>query len=598
MNSLYDLFRNMNKTDRKKFYFIQILLLLSSIAESVGLLSIAPFMSMVTDNSLIDSNQYLSTLYTYFNFQGHIDFIIFFGLFVLLFLIFGNLFTIYVLWKYSQFGYSFGQEISKKLFYHYMTKNYLYHKSNNSSKLISNISQEANRLLTSVIQPFLLINSRVFIAFIMIAILAFVNFHILLVVLIIFSSLYVFIYKIVKVKLKLNGQNITESNHQRFKYLSEGFIGYKDIVVNGNIDRVIDEFNFHSDILAKSYTINQFISKSPKFILETITFSLIIILTLYSIYFMKAESSDFITVLSIFALSGYRLLPAFQQIFSSYAVIKSNINSLEVLKYDLYASFKELKNKENNQHKGLSFNKSIEFKNTSFAYSNNDLILDNINITIQKNTIVGFVGASGSGKSTLIDILMGLIKPQSGNIYIDGKVLEEDNIKQWISKIGYVPQSIYLSDSSIMENIAFGLKIKDIDIEQVRKTAIIANIDKHIESLPEKYYTNVGERGMKLSGGQIQRIGIARALYNNPDVLIFDEATSALDSITEGVIMELIHKLGHKKTIIIIAHRINTLIGADNIFILKKGEILDSGRYNDLIEKSDFFKKIATSIKD
>ena len=164
------------------------------------------------------------------------------------------------------------------------------------------------------------------------------------------------------------------------------------------------------------------------------------------------------------------------------------------------------------------------------------------------------------------------------------------NIKQWISKIGYVPQSIYLSDSSIMENIAFGLKIKDIDIEQVRKTAIIANIDKHIESLPEKYYTNVGERGMKLSGGQIQRIGIARALYNNPDVLIFDEATSALDSITEGVIMELIHKLGHKKTIIIIAHRINTLIGADNIFILKKGEILDSGRYNDLIEKSDLYK--------
>jgi ABC-type multidrug transport system fused ATPase/permease subunit len=230
----------------------------------------------------------------------------------------------------------------------------------------------------------------------------------------------------------------------------------------------------------------------------------------------------------------------------------------------------------------------------SFRYPGADReALDDVGLLIQKNTTVGIVGPTGSGKTTLVDILLGLLAPTRGTVLVDGVELTHDNMRAWRSRMGYVPQHIYLADDSISSNIAFGLSPRQIDVDRVRHAARLANLDDFIErELPRRYDTQVGERGIRLSGGQRQRIGIARALYHDPDVLIFDEATSALDGITEDVIINAIRSLARRKTIVLIAHRFSTIRDCDVIYMLENGSITDSGSYSELSERSLAFRDL------
>ena len=236
-------------------------------------------------------------------------------------------------------------------------------------------------------------------------------------------------------------------------------------------------------------------------------------------------------------------------------------------------------------------------REVSFSYQKSDLpVLNKIDLNMEHNTTVGLVGATGSGKTTLVDILLGLLTPETGSIRVDGKEIDKKNLSAWQKNLGYVPQSIYLTDDTVEKNIAFAVSEEEIDSKQVKIAAQMANLDEFIQTLPEKYQTIVGERGVRLSGGQRQRIGIARALYHNPRVLVLDEATSALDGITENAIMDAIHNLSHKKTIIMIAHRLSTVKECDVIHMMKEGEIIESGIYKELINKNEEFKKMANTL--
>lgn len=247
-----------------------------------------------------------------------------------------------------------------------------------------------------------------------------------------------------------------------------------------------------------------------------------------------------------------------------------------------------------NQVFNIAKTKNIRLNNVSFTYPNKDIsALNDININIPVNTTVGFVGESGSGKSTTIDILLGLISPTIGQLMLDNVVIDDKNRQFWQKNIGFVPQSIFLSEGSIAENIAFGLRKEDIDLDKVHNAVKLAHLESLVESLSEGVNTKVGERGVQISGGQRQRIGIARALYNQADVLVFDEATSALDGITEKVIMNAINELSGQKTIVLIAHRLKTVKNCDIIYLMEQGKVVEQGTYQQLINNNSTFKEMA-----
>jgi ABC-type multidrug transport system fused ATPase/permease subunit len=292
---------------------------------------------------------------------------------------------------------------------------------------------------------------------------------------------------------------------------------------------------------------------------------------------------DTIPIISLYIFAGYRLMPALQTIYSSFSQIAFVSSSLEKLDNDIKNFLPFNKNEDQGI---LLFNKSISLKNICYNYPKTSrLALQNIYINIPAKSTIGLIGTTGSGKTTLVDVILGLLEPQKGSLEVDGKLITKKNLRSWQKSIGYVPQHIYLSDASIASNIAFGVDSKDFSYEAVENAAKIANLhDFVINELSNQYQTTIGERGVKLSGGQRQRIGIARALYHKPKLLIFDEATSALDNQTEHAVMEAVNNIGKNITIILIAHRLNTLKKCDLIYRFEKGQIISQASFEEVIK--------------
>jgi HlyD family secretion protein len=298
--------------------------------------------------------------------------------------------------------------------------------------------------------------------------------------------------------------------------------------------------------------------------------------------------------LSVYALAGFKLLPALQQTYGSIARIKGNLSAYDSIRDDLKDINAETGAEVQTNQQVWSKHNEINLKDITFCYPNKIIpALKSVSLTIKPNSTVGFIGTSGSGKSTLADVIIGLIKPQQGEIIIDGVPLIKNNSRAWKNKIGFVPQSIFLTEGTIAENVAFGIQQDLIDYDQVEKALKLSHMKEWVSGLKLGTQTKVGERGVQLSGGQRQRIGIARALYYEADVLVFDEATSALDGITEKIIMEAIHEFKGQKTLIMIAHRLKTIQKCDQIFMMEKGCVIANGTYQQLLEKNEMFKKMS-----
>lgn len=337
------------------------------------------------------------------------------------------------------------------------------------------------------------------------------------------------------------------------------------------------------------------VSQLPRYFIEAIAFGGMIILVLV----LMASGDTFVNILPILALyafAGYRLIPSLQIIYGAFILMRFIGPTLDLLHKDLVNL--QSYEKKVQETSVLPFTKSIVLNNINFNYSNSDKpALKKINLTIPVNSKVGIVGSTGSGKTTLVDIILGLLDTSEGTVKVDNNPITHLNKRSWQKNIGYVPQQIYLSDASVAENIAFGVNEKNIDLKSVERASKIANLhDFVINEMLEGYNSKVGERGVRLSGGQRQRIGIARALYHNPKLLILDESTSALDSITEQAVMDAMHNLGDKITIILIAHRLSTVKNCDNIFVLDQGKLQAEGRYNELNKSNQIFKEMSGAI--
>jgi ABC-type multidrug transport system fused ATPase/permease subunit len=581
--------------EKRQLYYLFAAMIIMAVIEVSGVSSIMPFMSVVATPDLINSNDLLNWLFTTLHFSSSNAFLLFLGVTVLVILVINNLCTALITWLIFRFTWMRNHSLSKRLLANYLQQPYVFFLNRNTADLEKNIMDEVRIVIVGIFNPLLMMVKNSVLTLFVFSLLIFIDPMLAFFVSIVIGGAYFVLFTFVNRTLNRIGVKRAEANRLRFKIASEALSGIKEIKVLGRAPYFLKNFAVHSYRLSHSHALKSVISKVPKYAFEVIAFGGILLMVLYFI----AKNQDVgrtIPLLSLYAFAGYRLMPALQTIFTGASEIRYTIPALDVLYYDLKNGHSEGEGslKNYNLLRPLPLKSSLKFNHVSYSYPDQDeSVLKNLSFEIPAHSTIGLVGFTGSGKTTLIDLVLGLLEPQEGELLVDERPIKGMNLIEWQRNIGYVSQDIFLIDDTVKRNIGFGLMDDEIDDNAIRKAATIADLNDFIEGeLPNGYETIVGERGVRLSGGQRQRIGIARSLYHDPEVLILDEATSALDGITEDKVMQAIHNLKHKKTIIIIAHRVSTLRKCDQIYVIEKGQISEQGSYRQLMETSDYFKEI------
>jgi ABC-type multidrug transport system fused ATPase/permease subunit len=554
---LKQLWQILSPLDKRKVIYVLVLIIGMAFIESAGVISIMPFLAVLSNPEVIESNHYLKLLYGFTGSSDTQNFIVYLGFLSLTIVICSTVFKIVTQYAVNRFASLQRHYFATRLLKIYLQQNYEFFIQRNSATLVKNVLSEVDQLIWTMILPALSLMSYGIILLFMVGILLFYDPLMAFTTAFVLGLFYASIYMLVREKLTQIGQEFAQANKERYQTCQEALAGIKDVMINNAKQGYIEQFEQSSRIFARHIATRDTLGQIPLNIIETVGYGCLIGLAMILIVSGK-DVSHILPVLGLYGFAAYRMLPAAQNIYRSISQIKFSEQVLSILKLEFSLEKNESFDNLNADIQKLTFDKSIRLKNISFAYPNRpeQFIFDKFNIEIKKNSSMGIIGKSGSGKSTLMDIMLGLLQPQQGKIYIDELELTTDNIGAWRDMVGYVPQFIYLVDKSIAENIAFGVPKSEIDIEQVKYVAKLAQIDGLItQQLPQGYDTIVGERGVMLSGGQRQRVGIARALYKNPQVLFMDEATSALDNETELAVNEAIQSLNGKMTMVIIAHR-------------------------------------------
>tara|TARA_B100001093_G_scaffold163411_1_gene155777 strand:+ start:4596 stop:6356 length:1761 start_codon:yes stop_codon:yes gene_type:complete len=575
-----ELWKNLDKNKRVKFFFLIIIMIFASFAEVISIGAVIPFLGAMTAPERIMEISYLQPVIAYMNITDSKNLLLFFTIIFVVAALFSGSMRLFLLWFQTRLGHSVGASIGIEIYRRTLFQPYSLHVTRNSSEVISGITQKASVVVELILIPvFTLIGSTLILLSILTALIL-IDPFIALFTFMGFGSIYFLIIKLTQTGLLNDGNIINNERVKIIKSLQEGLGGIRDVLLSGSQMIYIENFKKSEIPMRRSLARINILTMSPRFIIESLGMILIAFLA-YSLSNRPEGISSAIPILGAFALGAQRLLPILQQAYSGWQTIRGGqaqfSDAIDLLNQSMPSYIEKSGSK-------VEFNECIELKNISFSYDpKSPKVLKNICLKINKGQKIGFIGKTGSGKSTLLDITMGLLNPSQGNFIVDDQTITPKNQRFWQKNIAHVPQTIFLSDSSIKENIAFGIPKNKIDDQLVKDSARKAQISETIESWEKKYDTSVGERGIKLSGGQRQRIGIARALYNNANVLIFDEATSALDNKTENQVMSELEDLEDNLTILMVAHRLTTLKNCDLIVELDNGKIKSIGTYSEII---------------
>lgn len=581
----------LDANELKKLCFLLIMILIMALLEMMGVASVLPFMAILANPDIVETNNILKTIFEFsnkFGIENNHQFLFAMGIVVFVLLIFSLIFKALTTYFQLRFIFLLEYSLSKRLVTGYLHQPYNWFLNRHSSDIGKTILSEVGQVVGSGINQIVEIIAKSMVVIALTTLLILTNPKLALIVGFVLGVAYWLIYKFTKNYLDYIGKKRLKSNEFRFKSISEAFSAAKEIKVGGLEEAYIKRYAEPARFFALFQATASAVSQLPRFALEAIAFGGVILMILY----LMAITGDFdnaLPVISLYVFAGYRLLPALQQIYASFSKLAFFGPSFN----NLYDDFKNIYPIKLNQNKDiLSLNKEIILKDIYYNYPNaSRTALKGINLKIPVKTTVGLVGATGSGKTTTVDIILGLLEAQKGDLEVDGQIINKQNSRAWQRSIGYVPQNIYLSDDTISANIAIGIESKDINQEAVEKACKIANLHDFISNeLPNKYQTTIGERGIRLSGGQRQRIGIARALYHEPKVLILDEATSSLDNLTERKVMDEVNKLSKDITVIIIAHRLSSIKKCDKIFYLENGRIKNQGTFDELVDLDDNFR--------
>jgi ATP-binding cassette, subfamily B, bacterial PglK len=563
---------------KRQAALLVLMMIFGTILEVAGIGLVIPLLSFLIDKNAIIENQFIQSFIPNNVDLSQVNFLVWGMSILIVVYIIKTVFLTFLSWRISKTVYGLEEKLSKELYKKYLNQSFAFHLEHNSGQLIQNVSGEVNQL-ASIIMGGLNLIAEIFVVLgiaILLLLIEPLGTFISIFILIVFSFLY---FSLFKGRLLIWGQQRQAAEGKRIQHLQQGFGGIKDVKLFGSANQLLSSFSIHNTMFTKMNMLQHFFNTVPRFFIELIAVLILGFLFIILSLDGNIDPKGLIPIVGLFAVAAFRLMPSANRILVS-------VQTLRYATPIINTVFKELTMQDDIQSKNKSetliFNKTISFSNVSFSYlKTKSNALNNINFEIAKGSCIGIIGKSGSGKSTLINLLLGLLNPTKGNILIDETDLQE-NIRGLQDQIGYVPQDIFLLDDTLRNNIAYGVNSTDIDFYKIEKAIELSQLKDYIDNLHKGLDSLVGERGVKISGGQRQRIGIARALYNDPNILVLDEATSALDGNTEKELMDAINKLHGIKTIIIVAHRLSTIKNCDYIYKLENGEIVNKG--NDLGE--------------
>ena len=569
---------------RGQFGLLLILMIVASFAEIISIGAVLPFLAVLTAPERIFQLPVAQPFIKMIGFTSSnqllLPLTILFGIAA----IFSGAIRLFLLWASTRLSYAIGADLSISIYRRTLYQPYSVHVSRNSSEIISGITSKTAVVISSLTNVLNFISSAIILLAILVTLVS-IDLFIALAAFGGFGLLYGLIIQVTRKNLLANSKRISLESTKVIKSLQEGLGGIRDVLIDGS-QAVYCQIYRNSDLpMRRAQGNNLFVSSSPRYALEVLGMMLIAVLA-YVLARQPDGIAKAIPVLGALALGAQRMLPILQQAYGSWSGIQGYQASLKDALVLLDQPLPDYVDQPSSQQ--LPFREQINLNNLSFRYTEQTpWVLRNLDLTIPKGSRIGFIGVTGSGKSTVLDIVMGLLEPTEGSLEIDDQKVTTENNRAWQAHIAHVPQAIYLADSTIEENIAFGVPKGKIDHNKVKQAAQKAQIADIIETWPNKYQTYVGERGIRLSGGQRQRIGIARALYKQADVIIFDEATSALDNETEQAVMHAIESLGNDLTVLIIAHRLTTLRNCTQVVELGDGGIKRIGSYQDIVSKEN-----------
>ena len=558
--------------ERKKAVLLLFMMVAMALMEVVGVASVFPFLMVLGNPEMIETNHYLAIVNSAFGFEDHHSFLMALGLMTLAILLVTATVRIVTQYALSKFSSMRLHSIAYRLLNMYLYQSYDFFLKRNSSNMSKTLLSEVGEVVNNALTPGLNLLTYLLLTLVIVIFLVIVDPVLALILSGVFGGVYGLMYLTVHRVLGRIGKERKRANGKRFRVASEIFGGIKELKILGREKIYLKAFEESSWIYAKHQVTAQVLSQTPKFLIEVIAFGAILVIALYALRVEGNNLGQLLPVLGLYAMGVMRLKPALDQIYMALSKMRFGAAALD----DVIRDLQSLENHEEHSifkdNFRLPLLKELSFQDVAFSYADTSSpALKNINLTIKANTTVGIIGTTGAGKSTLVDVLLGLLPPQIGMVLIDNEPLGIENIRAWQNSIGYVPQQIFLADDTVAANIAFGVPNDEIDMQAAEQAAKMAQIHEFVATLPKGYATKVGERGVRFSGGQRQRLGIARALYHKPDLLVLDEATSALDNETEAEVMRAIDSMSGQKTIIIIAHRLSTVERCDQLVRLFRG---------------------------
>ena len=574
------------KSERLRLTGIFVYMFIGGFVETLSVVSIGPFLAIAANPEWIETNEYINYFYDFFNFQSQQYFLIATGLVFILINILSNATTFFILNKHVRFNMHLIYTISNYLHKIYFSQPYSFFLSRNSADLHRFVYTEVNFVVHNFFVPLLSCFQNLVIVVLLSIVVLLQSLQVAVSVVLLVLCVYAAINYGLRDRIKKYGIEAKKADAKRFMILKNGFESFKITKLLGLENFFTDSYVTHALNSSRMQGNSQIMSMAPRYFVQSIGYIAIVAVTLFIA--LKIENlAEVIPILAVYAYAFYKIMPKIQAIYQNIAKMRFTSARFKALDSEMRTYSQPKPKKDPNPSRlDPAHDFHLIVKNVSFCYENSKrTILDDVDFEIRKNQMVGILGATGSGKTTLLDIMLGLLPPTSGTIYYKGHNLDCYDKSDWQDQVGYVPQEIVLVDTTILKNIAFGIPEKQINSEQVIKAAKLANIHEFIvNDLSHGYQTDVGDRGIRLSGGQKQRLGIARALYRKPSILFFDEATSSLDTLTEKKLMKAIEDLYGHLTIVIVAHRLNTLKNCDFVIELEDGVIVKKGPFDSVVE--------------
>jgi ABC-type multidrug transport system fused ATPase/permease subunit len=571
------IWRLLKNSERRGLGIIFVMMLIGTVLEMFSLGLVVPIVGLLVNPDYIQRFPIVRSIFGDLTTTQYV--LVAMGLLVGVYIL-KTFFLIWKTWVQRGFSNSVTERIAQDLYKNYLRQPYAFHLERNSAIMIRN-SQQSASLMSGIIDPLLLIASEIFVSGGLLALMLLLEPVGSLSAIVVFGSFSVIFRRLTSRRIVKWGEALNFHKGMIIQHLQQGFGGVKDVKILGREDYFIAGYN--RDLSGNAYVERRYavVQTLPRFSMELLTIICLGILVSLMVLSDKAVT-DILPVLSLFGAAAFRLLPTLSQVTNSFMSINVNRPILNNLYADLALTVPAIAT----QKASSNLADRIDISSLSFQYANTTReVLSEVSIDIRRGEAVGLIGSSGSGKSTLVDILLGLLEPTSGRVLVDGNDIH-DNLRGWQDQIGYVPQSIFLTDDTLRRNVAFGLPKDQTDHDAVKSAIRSAQLEDFVASLPDGLDTIVGERGVRLSGGQRQRIGIARALYNNPDVLVLDEATSSLDTETEHGVMQAVQALQGEKTVIIVAHRLSTVEYCDRLYRLENARIVDEGTFSEVTSRT------------